>query len=181
MLALLRYGGSSSRTSGIRPFLANLVQKTVPGATNFNWAKVEALASERRITDLPQLLEHMLYRADQEAFGDSAIRHLVLGELDSDGTFKVFMGSPDRDHFYWSQEELDKASRPHLLVRAGEEPHRHMQILPDQFAALYRHLGPNSPRKWWPSVGKEVDGLVGINWRNKATGQVLVDTPPPVE
>ena len=140
------------------------------------------MASELRVTDLPRLLEYILYKKDQEAFGDNAVRHLVLGELESDGTFQVFMGAADRDHFYWTQDEVEQASasRPHLLVRAGEGPQRHMQVTQDHFLALYHHLGPNSPRKWWPSVGKEAKGLVGINWKHKETGQILVDTPPPM-
>ena len=89
-------------------------------------------------------------------------------------------GAAEKDHFYWSQEAYDKACRPHLLVRAGDGPARHMQIHQDHFVALYFHLGPHSPKKWWPSLGTEVDGLVGINWKNKETGLVLVDKAPPV-
>ena len=160
--------------------MGELVQKTLPGAGSFNWAKVEVLAGELRVMDMPRLMEYFLYKKDQEAFGDNAVRHLVLGELESDGTFQVFMGAADKDHFYWTQEEVERAGRPHLLGRAGEGPQRHMQVSQDHFMAMYYHLGPHSPQKWWPSIGKEANGLVGINWKHKETGQILVDTPPPI-
>ncbi len=181
LLALLRHGGSMS--GGVRPFLNHLVQKSVPGAEWFKWARLDVLASELRITDMAQLLEYMLYRKDEVAFGDTALRHFVLGELDMDGGFVVHMGSPPKDQFFRSQEAVDKAARPHLLVRAGENtPPRHMQIAPDQFAALAMHRGAGVSSKWWPSLGKvEEDGkYVGINWRHRETGQVLVNVPPPL-
>lgn len=158
-------------------------KKNIPGTTeDHNWARLDTLASEVGVTDMPQLLSFVLFKPDEGAFSGKAVRHTVLGELDSHGAFVVHLGAPWRDQFYRSQEEADEAGRPRLVVRAGEgAPPRHMRIAPEQFAALAHHMGPGGGRLWVPFLDEAADGTTaGINWRNKETGQVLVDVPPPV-
>ena len=166
---------------GRRPFMARLAQKTLPVAGSYNWAKLEDVAGEMRIYDLPKLMEYFLYRTDPD-FTDTVIRHLVLGEFDSEGRWQVFLGAPAKDIVHRTQENYEKAGRPHLLVRAGEGRTRHMQIHQEHFVAMAHYLGPHSSGQWWPSMGKErADGLVGINWLHKPSGQVLSDVAPPLK
>jgi hypothetical protein len=115
---------------------------------------------------------------------DLAVRHLVLGALGLDCTFRIFLGAPWKDQWHRSKEEVDQARLPHLVIRAGDDiPPNHVWVPGDSFAALAAHLAPGTNSPWGPVLGDVVQGgqFHQLDWVHKETGQRLRGQAPPIE